>query len=235
MDDKVIVFRLKNPFPLLPAALGKVASSMCPMMPERLAKTDSVHEHHGDGGQRAVPLSWPNERVPGARTVYARFEGYVPRPSGTPDWTAGPKIALRGPGGADTVIPDASTAFAALKSGQMDWWQEPALDLVPADAQGAGDPGRWTLDPTGAPAMLRFNHLHPPFDNPADPPRAARRGQPGGVHGIRCRSGARAVEIRHRVSSPSISPAGQRCRHVRLQERSPTWSKVKADLAKAGL
>ena len=37
--DRVIVFRLKRPFPLLPDALGKSASSMPAMMPEHLART----------------------------------------------------------------------------------------------------------------------------------------------------------------------------------------------------
>ena len=163
-DDKTIVFRLKRPFPLLPAALGKVASNMCPMMPERLARTDPfgiITEVVGSGPFRYVA----SERVPGARTVYQRFEGYVPRPSGTADWTAGPKVAH-----VDrvewTVIPDASTASAALRSGQVDWWQEPALDLVPTLRRDANIQ-LVELDPTGAPAMLRFNHLQPPFNNPA--------------------------------------------------------------------
>ena len=34
-----------------------------------------------------------NERVPGSRVVYERFADYVPRPSGTPSGTAGPKVA----------------------------------------------------------------------------------------------------------------------------------------------
>src|SRR4029077_11398497 len=38
-DDKTIRFRLKAPFPLLPAALGKSSTYMPAMMPERLAKT----------------------------------------------------------------------------------------------------------------------------------------------------------------------------------------------------
>ena len=37
-SDKVIQFRLKRPFPLLPAALAK-PSAFCPVMPERLAST----------------------------------------------------------------------------------------------------------------------------------------------------------------------------------------------------
>ncbi len=162
-DDKTIVFRLSRPFPLLPNALGKVGGSMCPMMPERLASTDAytaVTEMVGSGPFRYLAA----ERVPGALTVYGRFEGYVPRPDGVADWTAGPKIAHL-----DrvewTVIPDAATASSALRQGQVDWWQEPSLDLV-ASLRRDASLDVTTLDPTGLPSMMRFNHLHPPFDNP---------------------------------------------------------------------
>ena len=67
-DDKTIRFRLKRPFPLLPDALGKINVSMCPIMPERLAKTDpftQVTEMVGSGPYRFVAA----ERVPGARGV----------------------------------------------------------------------------------------------------------------------------------------------------------------------
>ena len=51
-DDRTIVFRLKQPFPLLPDALAKTPPSMCPIMPERLAATDpykQVTEMVGSG------------------------------------------------------------------------------------------------------------------------------------------------------------------------------------------
>jgi peptide/nickel transport system substrate-binding protein len=56
-DDRTIRFRLKRPFPLLPAALGKAPRPMCAMMPERLAKTDpfkQVTEMVGSGPFRFV-------------------------------------------------------------------------------------------------------------------------------------------------------------------------------------
>jgi peptide/nickel transport system substrate-binding protein len=48
----------------------------------------------------------------------------------------------------------------------VDWWQEPSLDLLAAVRQDA-DLTTDMLDPSGVPGMLRFNHLHPPFNNPA--------------------------------------------------------------------
>src|SRR5271154_3017778 len=128
-DDKTIRFQLKQPFPLLPIALGKVSVVICPMMPERLAKTDpftQVTEMVGSGPFRFKA----DERVPGARVVYERNETYVPRGSGTPEWTSGPKIV-----NFDrvewNVIPDAATAMGALQSGEADWWENPTFDLLP--------------------------------------------------------------------------------------------------------
>ena len=57
----------------------------------------------------------------------------------------------------------------------MDWWQEPSLDLV-ASLRRDASLDVTTLDPTGLPSMLLFNHLHPPFDNPG-----ARRALLGAV------------------------------------------------------
>ena len=163
-DDKTIKFRLKRPFPLLPDALGKINVSMCPMMPERLAKTDpftQITEMVGSGPYRFVA----SERVPGARVVYERFAGYVPRPDGTPAVTAGPKIA-KFDRVVWNVIPDSATALGALQTGEADWWEQASFDLLPvmqADAKLKVD----VLDPTGFPALLRMNQLYPPFDNPA--------------------------------------------------------------------
>ncbi len=116
-DDKTVRLRLKRPFPLLPQALGKVTPSMCAIMPERLAQTDpnrQITEMIGSGPFRFLPA----ERIAGARAAYARFEGYVPRASGTPSRTAGPKVAHF-----DRVewqvIPDQATAVAALQTGEV--------------------------------------------------------------------------------------------------------------------
>ncbi len=163
-DDKTILFKMKRAFPLLPAALGKVGVSMCPIMPERLAKTDAftqITEMVGSGPFRFKAA----ERVPGAKVVYEKFGGYVPLGSGTPDWTSGPKIAHFDRIEWNTV-PDAATAMAALQNGEVDWWEQPTFDLLPLLKKNAGVQIE-TLDPTGYPSLMRFNQLFPPFDNPA--------------------------------------------------------------------
>ncbi len=228
-DDKTIVFQLKWAFPSLPAALGKVSSSMCPMMPERLALTDpftAIKEAVGSGPFKYVA----SERVPGALTVYSRFEGYVPRSGGVADWTAGPKIAH-----VDRVewrvIPDASTAAAALKTGQVDWWQEPALDLISSLRR---DPNirLLDLDPTGLPAMMRFNHLQPPFNNPAI--RRALLGAVDQAAFMEAVAGAepglwKAGTGYFPSTSTMASTAG-----MEALKAKPDYAKVKADLAAAG-
>lgn len=162
-DDRTIRWRLKRPFPLLADALGKPGANVAFMMPERLAKTDSsaqVPEMVGSGPYRFVA----DERLAGSRTVYARFDGYRPR-QGAPSMLAGGKVAQF-----DRVewltIPDPATAAAALQRGEVDWWEQPIGDLLPSLRRTAGLKVE-LLDATGAIGMFRFNHLHPPFDNPA--------------------------------------------------------------------
>jgi peptide/nickel transport system substrate-binding protein len=162
-DDRTIRFRLKHPFPLLPAALGKPSSNICIMMPERLANTDpfkQVTDMTGSGPFRFIA----KDHVVGSLVAYERNAAYVPRPDGTPSFTAGPKIAH-----IDRVEwhvqPDASTAAAAMQAGEHDWWENPSFDLLPL-LRGAKNLNVVLLNPTGTISGLRFNHLQPPFSNP---------------------------------------------------------------------
>ena len=163
-DDRTILFRLNKPFPLLPSALGKPTTPSPVMMPERLASTDpfkQITEMVGSGPFRFVA----NERVPGSTNVYQRFDKYKPRESGSPDWTAGPKV-VHFDRVVWTTIPDAGTKVAALQSGEQDWWENPAADLLGLLRK---DPGITVAvtNATGAVNMIRPNHLQPPFDKPA--------------------------------------------------------------------
>ncbi|WP_237182671.1 ABC transporter substrate-binding protein [Roseomonas marmotae] len=162
-DDRSIVFRLKHPFPLLSYALGKPGSPVCVMMPERLAQTDPfkpVAEMIGSGPFRYNAA----ERLAGARVVYDRNPGYVPR-GGVSSFTAGGKVAHF-----DRVewlvLPDPSTAASALRAGEVDWWEAPGFDLLPMLRRG-GEVKVTLPDPTGFIGTMRMNHLQPPFNNPA--------------------------------------------------------------------
>ena len=163
-DDRTLTFRLKKPFALLFDALAKPGSPVCFIMPERVAQTDAntaIKEMVGSGPFRFRT----DERVAGSRLVYERYAGYLPRSGGAAEWTAGPKVV-----NVDrvewTVIPDASTAANALQSGEMDWWEQPTADLLPLLKRARGVKVE-TYDPTGLLGLCRFNHLHPPFNNPA--------------------------------------------------------------------
>src|SRR5580698_1141571 len=116
-SDKTFVFKLKKPFPLLPTALAK-PSSYCPVMPERFASQPvnvQITEMVGSGPFRFIA----SERLAGDRAVYEKFTGYVPRPSGTPSFAAGPKVVY-----VDRVvwhtITDTATAASALQQDEID-------------------------------------------------------------------------------------------------------------------
>jgi peptide/nickel transport system substrate-binding protein len=163
-DDKTIRFRLKRPFPLLAMALGKAATPVCAMMPERLASTDPfrpVSEMIGSGPFRFKA----DERVPGSLNVYTKFEGYVPRKDGTSTWTSGPKVVHF-----DRVewhtMPDPSTATASLIAGEQDWMEYAYHDQIPLMRRDRNVRVE-VKDRTGFVPMMQVNHLQAPFNNPA--------------------------------------------------------------------
>ena len=163
-SDRVVEFRLKKPFPLLPDALGKAGSNIAVIMPERLALTDpftQITEMVGSGPFRFVAA----ERVAGARAVYERFAGYVPRPNGVASGSAGPKQVFF-----DRVewitIPDAATAAAALQSGEVDWWEQPSTDFW-GPLKRVPNVKLEITDHTGSYAFARLNFVNPPFDTAA--------------------------------------------------------------------
>src|SRR3712207_6317720 len=148
---------------MLPDALGKVTSPMPAMMPERLANTDpfrQITEIVGSGPFRFLA----DERVPGSRNVYARFDRYVPREGGAPDWNAGPK-RVHFDRVEWTTIPDAATKVAALRQGEQDWWENPTHDLLPLLKRDRRVKIE-VINPSGNVNMMRLNHLQAPFDKP---------------------------------------------------------------------
>jgi peptide/nickel transport system substrate-binding protein len=161
-DDQHIVFRLRKPFPHLAQALAGGTTNVAFIMPERLANTDPykpITEMVGSGPYRFLA----SEHMAGARSVYERFTAYVLASGQKPNFLAGPKIAHF-----DRIewitIPDPSTAAAAIQKHEVDWWELPSPDLLPLLAR---DRNLTVATMQTAIGIMRFNHLHPPFDNPA--------------------------------------------------------------------
>jgi peptide/nickel transport system substrate-binding protein len=158
LDDKRFQIRLKKRFRQMTYALG---AGNCFVMPERMAKTpasEQIKEYIGSG-----PFIFKrDEWVSGAKAVYVKNTGYVPRQE-PPSYYSGGKVV-----NFDRVEwivePDPATASAALQTGEVDWIEFPLLDLLPSLRKA---PGCTVVrfDPLGALAIIAFNHLYPPFDN----------------------------------------------------------------------
>ncbi len=160
VSDRVLRFRMKAPFTLVPDALGKIAPTMPAIMPERLALTDprkAVAEIVGSGPFRFVA----GERIAGARVVYERFADYVPRAEPASMTAGGKAVKL------DRVvwqtIPDSATAAGALLNGEVQWWDTVPPDLI-AMLRKDKRVRVEIKDQTGVMPVLRFNSLHKPFD-----------------------------------------------------------------------
>jgi len=163
VNNKTFSMTLTKPYGLVLESIGKISSNVPFMMPKRLAETDpfqQVPEIIGSGPFMFNKDEW----VPGSLVVYSKFKDYKPRSEPT-SGAAGAKIAK-----VDRVewhyIPDATTAMNALISGEIDYYEQVPADLVPI-LKGNPDVTVEVLDPLGNQGMLRMNHLHPPFDNPA--------------------------------------------------------------------
>jgi peptide/nickel transport system substrate-binding protein len=159
LDDRRFEIRLKRPYPLMLQALG---GDWCFIMPERISRTDAftqITEYVGSGPFRFVLDEW----VSGAKAVYARWEKYVPI-AGVPEFSSGGKVA-----NFDRVewiiMPDSATQAAALQQGEVDWVQQPLVDLLGMLRAAAGVKVV-VNDTVGVIPMIAFNHIHPPFDNP---------------------------------------------------------------------
>jgi peptide/nickel transport system substrate-binding protein len=161
-DDQRITFRLKKPFPQLAQALAGGTTNVAFIMPERLARMDPykpITEMVGSGPYHFLA----SEHVAVARSMYERFNLYVPCAGQRPRFLAGPKIAHF-----DRIewvtIPDPSTAAAAIQKREVDWSELPSPDLLTLLAR---DRNLTLATMQTAIGIMRFNHLQPPFDNPA--------------------------------------------------------------------
>lgn len=228
-DDRTIHFRLRKPFPHLPAALAGSSTWMPCIMPERLASTDPfrpVTEMVGSGPYRFMPA----EFNAGERATYERFSSYAPRNGGTLSYTAGPKVTHF-----DRVewrsVGDPATAMAALLKGEVDWLESPTADQVPLLTRSP----KVTVEVreyAGSIGIMRFNHLHPPFDKPAI--RRALLGAVDQAEVMNAVAGTDRTYWHDRVglfspNSPLASQAG-----IEALSSPRDYDKVKRDLAAAG-
>jgi peptide/nickel transport system substrate-binding protein len=156
LDDRRLEFRLKKRFALLPFALTGAF-----MMPERMAKTDAfkqIDEYVGSGPYRFVREEW----VAGSSAAYARNDRYVPRAEPASMFAGGKvtnfdRVEWK-------VMPDPATKAAALRSGEVDWVENPLIDLVPSLRKAPGVTVD-VFDTFGTLMVMAFNHYQPPFDN----------------------------------------------------------------------
>jgi peptide/nickel transport system substrate-binding protein len=161
VDERTFEINLSEPYGLVLDSLGKISSNVPFIMPKRLAETDpnaQIEEVIGSGPFRFVEEEWQ----PGNQVVYEKFEDYVPRDEPA-SYAAGGKVA-----NVDRVewryIPDASTATQALLAGEVDYYEQPPVDLLPMIQS---DPSITveTVDPLGTQGVIRFNFKYPPFDD----------------------------------------------------------------------
>jgi peptide/nickel transport system substrate-binding protein len=162
-DERRIRIRLKRPWAGLAWALGKPSANMCAIMPERVARTDPFQQITDATG--SGPFRFRQDLFrPGDVAVYDKFAGYVPRGEAT-DFLAGAKqvhfdrVEWK-------IMPDPATAGAALQNNEADWWETPLPDLLPLLRRNR-DIEIGVINPAGNLGVLRFNFLHPPFDNAA--------------------------------------------------------------------
>jgi peptide/nickel transport system substrate-binding protein len=226
VSDQTIRFRLNRPFPVLPEAL---AEPYCSIMPERLAKTDpfeQITEAVGSGPFKFVA----SERMPGQRAVFAKNPDYVPRASGKASFGAGPKVAHI-ERVVWNIVHDPATTAAALSRGEIDWWENPTIDLVPHLRRNKNLVVT-VKDHTGRMACLRFNQLFPPFDNAAVRRVVLASVDQEGVMAAIAGAEPRLAKIDVGLFAPGTAMASDV--GVEITRRPDDYEKMKEDLVAAG-
>jgi peptide/nickel transport system substrate-binding protein len=161
-DAKTFVWTLREPYGLLIDTIAKSGTSLPVILREKEALVDpfqQITEVVGSGPFMFKRDEW----VPGSKTVYTKFNDYVPRKE-PPSGHAGGKVVK-----VDRVefvwIADPATAQAALMTGEIDFLENPAPDFLPMLEATPGIKLE-THPAMGTMGIIQMNHLHPPFDNP---------------------------------------------------------------------
>jgi peptide/nickel transport system substrate-binding protein len=159
VDDRNFTLSLKEPFGLVLEALAKPSGYPPVVLPERLAKlpaTAPMTEVLGSGPYIFKRDEW----VPGNKAVFVRNPHYVGR-SEAPSGLSGNKQSK-----VDRVewlyLPDANSATAALKRGEVDYVEQVAPDYI---APLRTDTNVKIVSGGTYQGFLIFNHLHAPFND----------------------------------------------------------------------
>jgi peptide/nickel transport system substrate-binding protein len=154
---------LREPCGFVLEALGKPSSNVPFIMPRRVAETPAdkqIEDYVGSG-----PYIFKRDEFrPGDKAVYLKNAKYRPREE-APSGTAGGKYVYVERVEWNLALRDAQSQVNALARGEIDVIEHPAFESYEQLKQTAGV-ALVRKDPVGAQYMCRFNHLHPPFDNP---------------------------------------------------------------------
>ena len=162
-DARTFRIFLREPCGIMLEALGKPSSNVPFVMPRRVAQTPAdkqIEESIGSGPYIFVK----EEFKPGDRAVYIKNKKYVPR-SEAASGTAGGKHVYVDRVEWNLALRDAQAQVNALAKGEVDVLERPAFESYEQLKQ-VPDIAIITKDPLGFQYMARFNHLHPPFNNP---------------------------------------------------------------------
>src|SRR6516225_3077673 len=158
VDDNDFIIKLKEPFGLVPETLAR---SICFVMRTKEAETDpytQIKTAIGSGPFVFLADEWR----PGARVAYRRNPNYRPRSEPASGYAGGKVAKIERVEW--TVIPDSTTATAALIAGEVDYLTTPVVDNLPL-LRAAPNIAIGLLDPLGWQFHILMNSLANPFDN----------------------------------------------------------------------
>ena len=161
VDAKTFTIELNAPTGLMLQGLGKPSSNPAFIMPKRVAETppsEQIKDYIGSG-----PFVFKSEEwKPGVKAVFVKFDKYKPRSEPASAMAGGKVVKL------DRVewivMNDQQTAVNALKAGEIDFIEQPQIDLLP-ELTKSPDVKIVNGNPMGFQFAFRFNTLHKPFDN----------------------------------------------------------------------
>jgi peptide/nickel transport system substrate-binding protein len=161
VDARTFTLVLKEPFGLVLESLGKPSSNVPFMMPKRVAETDPYKQFDDYTGSGPFIFK-KDEWKPGEKVVYVKNPKYKPRAE-PPSMLAGGKVVK-----IDRVewmaISDPLTAVNALQQGEIDVIEVAVPDLFPV-MKADKNVALYGWNALGSQIIMRFNHLHPPFNN----------------------------------------------------------------------